>query len=508
MSQKVNIKVSAEGATKAKNELSGVNGAISKMGKAVGIASAAYFGAKGLISAFGSAIRLAGEQEAVEKKLEVALGKTSNELLNQASALQKVTTFGDEAIIGVQASIAAFTDSEEQIKKATEATLDIATAMGMDLKAAGDLVAKTLGSSTNAMSRYGINVEGAVGSTERLESLTKNVADLFGGQAKAQTDTMAGAIQQMDNAVGDAAEELGEVLAPIVITTARGLKFLAESVGSVLSRFRNFGKEVDQLIGFVPQANIELENFRETISMMSKEDLEKMNEEMKKTFKNMQIITPDIELQNQKYEILKEKLQKLIGLEALRNGIVKEELTLRREDIDFTIEKIKQNEIIQEDMRDQIKLSGALQQALSTAFDPDLGAGEAFKGFILQLLSAMQGVILASKAVSEALTFSFSGPIGIATAIGSLAALEIAKAGVRSIKFAETGFDGVVNQPTMFVTGEAGAERVQVTPLQGPNINGPKGGEVVINISAPLVDETIVDTIIPAIQKAQKMNLA
>ena len=60
----------------------------------------------------------------------------------------------------------------------------------------------------------------------------------------------------------------------------------------------------------------------------------------------------------------------------------------------------------------------------------------------------------------------------------------------------------------MFVTGEAGAERVQVTPLQGPNINGPKGGGVVINISAPLVDETIVDTIIPAIQKAQKMNLA
>jgi hypothetical protein len=79
---------------------------------------------------------------------------------------------------------------------------------------------------------------------------------------------------------------------------------------------------------------------------------------------------------------------------------------------------------------------------------------------------------------------------------------------VRSIEFAETGFDGVVNQPTMFVTGEAGAERVQVTPLQGPNINGPKGGGVVINISAPLVDETIVDTIIPAIQKAQKMNLA
>jgi hypothetical protein len=170
--KKLNIKVSTTGAGKAKQEIGGLNGAISKMGKAVGIASAAYFGARGLISGFSSVIRLAGEQEQAEKKLEVALGKTSTALLNHASALQKMTAFGDEAIIGVQSSLAAFIKDEEQIKKATEATLDMAVAMGMDLKAAGDLVAKTLGSSTNAMSRYGIQVEGAVGSTERPASRT------------------------------------------------------------------------------------------------------------------------------------------------------------------------------------------------------------------------------------------------------------------------------------------------------------------------------------------------
>ena len=31
---------------------------------------------------------------------------------------------------------------------------------------------------------------------------------------------------------------------------------------------------------------------------------------------------------------------------------------------------------------------------------------------------------------------------------------------------------------------------------------------ITLNISAPLVDETIIDTIIPAIEKAQRMNLA
>ena len=50
--QKVNIKVTAQGAKKTQNELRGVEGAISKMGKAVGIATGAYFGARGLILTF------------------------------------------------------------------------------------------------------------------------------------------------------------------------------------------------------------------------------------------------------------------------------------------------------------------------------------------------------------------------------------------------------------------------------------------------------------------------
>jgi len=181
---------------------------------------------------------------------------------------------------------------------------------------------------------------------------------------------------------------------------------------------------------------------------------------------------------------------------------------LRRAEIDMDIEYVKVVEPTQKKIREQINLAGALSSALQTTFDPDLGAGEAFKGFVIQLMSAMQGVILASKAVSEALTFTFTGPLGVGAAIASLIALEASKAGVRSIKFAETGFDGVVNQPTMFMTGEAGAERVSVTPLTpGMNQNGPQGG-ITLNISAPLIDEHILDTIIPAIQRAQRMNLA
>ena len=187
----------------------------------------------GTFVAINKTIKAFGEQQLAEKKLETALGRTSEALLSQASALQSVTTFGDENIIQAQALIAAFTDDEEAIKAATKATLDLAAAKGMDLFAAADLVAKTLGSSTNAMSRYGIEVTGAVGSTERLDTLTKNIANTFGGQAKAQADTMTGSIQQMSNAVGDAAEAIGETLSPAVIMVANVVKVFAESIGDL-----------------------------------------------------------------------------------------------------------------------------------------------------------------------------------------------------------------------------------------------------------------------------------
>jgi len=239
--QKVNIDIRTRGAKKSKQDISGLSSSIGSLGRSALNAGAAYFGARGLIQGLMESTRLAGVQEQAEKSLEVALGKRSQALLDQASALQKVTTFGDEAIIGVQASLAAFLDSEEQIKLATEATLDLSVAMGMDLKSAGDLIAKTLGSSTNAMSRYGVEVKGAVGSTERIESLTNNVAKLFGGQAAAQAQTYAGSVQQLKNQLGDMGEQIGRIVIPVFEELAPHLRTAID----FWSKYLDVGRETE-----------------------------------------------------------------------------------------------------------------------------------------------------------------------------------------------------------------------------------------------------------------------
>ena len=57
---------------------------------------------------------------------------------------------------------------------------------------------------------------------------------------------------------------------------------------------------------------------------------------------------------------------------------------------------------------------------------------------------------------------------------------------------------------------ESGAEKVSIQPLAGQKKKAASsgGGNITINISAPLVDDTIVDVIIPKIKEAAKLNLA
>ena len=512
--QKVNIDIQTQGAKQSKDELSSLTGAINKVGKAAGIATAAYFGAKGLISAFSGVIEASARQEQAEKALEVALGRTSKSLLDQASALQQVTTAGDEAIIEQQAFLGSLEFTEDQIKRIIPVALDLSAATGISLESAVRNTAKTFSGLAGELGELVPQLRELTQEEMKAGKAVEVLGELFEGQASKQAETLAGSLVQMSNAVGDAGEAIGSLLAPSVIRVAGGIKTLAEGVGDLIERFKGFGKEVDGVL--IDDKTTEIEKFRESIKGLSSEELLELNEQLVGTEGSLSLATDQTNLLIEKNKILidtytkiveaqqaqKEKIEELGGTIQITNEI-------RRSDLDMDLKKVANFEIIKKDMRDQINLSQNLANALQTAFDPELGAGEAFKGFILQIMSSMQGVILASKAMSEALAFAFVPGVGAAGSVAALLALEAAKAGVRSIKFAETGFDGIVNSPTMFVTGESGAERVQVTPLQGPNINGPKGGgEITINISAPLVDETVVESIIPAIEKAQRQNLA
>lgn len=184
--------------------------------------------------ALGASVKKALDLYAVQEKAEKTLGAAMKQAgtftqaaykhnLEYASSLQQMTTFGDEAILGVQKQLTNFGAEGKVLDDLTKATLDLAAAKGIDLKSAGDLVSKSFGSSTNAMSRYGIEVTGAAGSTERAEQAVQNITKLFGGAAAAEAATFGGIMTQVSNSFGDFMETVGKVIAKVVGPLLSGL---------------------------------------------------------------------------------------------------------------------------------------------------------------------------------------------------------------------------------------------------------------------------------------------
>ena len=90
----------------------------------------------------------------------------------------------------------------------------------------------------------------------------------------------------------------------------------------------------------------------------------------------------------------------------------------------------------------------------------------------------------------------------VASGLANVAKIEEQTKKMQSVK-AATGYDDIVNAPTMFLAGEAGAERVSVTPLEGPNINGPQGGNVNITFTGNVTSQEFIENdAIPQIKEA------
>lgn len=152
------------------------------------------------------------KQIAAQSLLRNAIGYTSTALLEQASVMQRTTRFADEDVVSAQARLAMFIKEEDQIKRLVPLVADFAAAKQMDLASAADLVGKSIGSETSALSRYGISVEGAAGSTERINSLFTNMSRLVDGAASSISSVGSGPMVQMANAIDDQKEKLGEYI--------------------------------------------------------------------------------------------------------------------------------------------------------------------------------------------------------------------------------------------------------------------------------------------------------
>ena len=322
----------------------------------------ASFGFALVAGSIGKVLKLYGEQEKAILKLNNALGFNSTMLQEQASALQDITGIGDEVIIQSQAMLASFVRNEDAVSGLTVAALDLSAALGLDLNSASNLLGKTIGSTTNSLSRYGISVTGAANSTERIESLIENVNILFGDTAKIAGSATTGALNKLSASLGDFLETLGELLVSVGFLTA---------IDVLTFSFKSLGLAVNEALSFIGVNNEQLQK-----GLGVSEDIVKMHNAEVQSIKSLN----DINQVRAKISSLEIEKQEQIEL-GLRNVSTamkdttqsSSSLSLVTGDVEFSMETVG---FMTDELSDKLTTNAKAGEGMAIALEKDVSASK------------------------------------------------------------------------------------------------------------------------------------
>jgi hypothetical protein len=220
-----------------------------------------------LVKGFKDSIRLATIQEDAVTRLNNSLRLTgelsraqSDELQEYASSLQRVSRFGDEVILNNLALAKSYGATNEQAKQILDASVDLASVMGIDLQSAVRNISKTIGGYSGELGE----------SIPQLKALTKEqlqagagidlIAEKFKGQGR-NLDTYGFATDQLSNSFGDLLESIGQFITknPLIISS---VKSSADAFNSIAGGLNKFAK----LLGLGDKALTEVEKIDRTIT--------------------------------------------------------------------------------------------------------------------------------------------------------------------------------------------------------------------------------------------------
>jgi hypothetical protein len=134
-------------------------------------------------------------------------------LVDFADTLEKQSKFSGEAILGVESLLASLTDlDEEGLKKATQATLDLAAVTKKDLNSAAQLLVKSVNGSEGALKKLGIEFKEGKTQAETMSNALSAINDKVGGRAQKELNTYSGAMAQAGNSFEDTLKAIGKTI--------------------------------------------------------------------------------------------------------------------------------------------------------------------------------------------------------------------------------------------------------------------------------------------------------
>lgn len=264
-----------------KKFVASLTGSIGKLGAALGAVSVVAVAAGVAIS---RAVDAASQQENAINSLNSALrinneltAETSRDLQDYASELQKVTKFGDEAVIEQLAFAQSMGASAEQSKLVVSAAADLASALNIDLNSATRNVAKTLGGFAGELGEVIPELKAL--SSEQLQAGegVQLLANRFSGAASDAVNTFSGRTTQLSNSLGDLFESIGFIItnSPILQSGIEALTTTFEALNSVV---KDLGGEPPQILSSsevkrqIQDVGAEIDAIDQKIELLSSKD--------------------------------------------------------------------------------------------------------------------------------------------------------------------------------------------------------------------------------------------
>jgi hypothetical protein len=210
--------------------------------KSIAIGALAGWGIKRVVGEFE---RLAGVQEQAEATLKQAMVSMERysegafeAMKEHASALQKVTTFGDEATLSGMKFLMTYKDiTDDLMPRASRAMLDLAALMGGDTRQAANMLGKASMGLAGELRRVGITIDEDVAKAGDFAAILSEIEKQVGGQAEALATTDAGKIQRFGNVWGDIKEKIGAAISRIHADVAEKLLPYFEQADQWLANF-------------------------------------------------------------------------------------------------------------------------------------------------------------------------------------------------------------------------------------------------------------------------------
>ena len=547
MSKIIALIAKLTGAKKTNRGLKSIDASLKKLGKSAIAAGAAFFGGRAIISGLQKSIELSAKMEGLQRGFD-NLTKSAGFSTQAFNKLQKATdgTMSSFDLMkqANNAMLLGIFESDDQMAKMFDTAQRLAQALGKDAAFGIESLVTGMGRQSKLMlDNLGIMVKAEDAYKRYAAELHKSVSELTDMERKqafvneamkeanklvkslgAEQLTTADAINQMKTAVSDTSIIIGDLLSPAVISIATGFKGAAEAVSEYITQLKLSNTELEGIVDteeriavieakLIEARKMSITSERDGLVIKSKvqektELIAGLEEQLAiAKMGNFAVFSPEeqahldrLQATIDKEKAHSEEWNKLAEIQAEEPEILGD---IKASEAELAFQR-KESAAAQEVIQNKLKEMKLEEMALVAkgASTMQSGIESVIRGYVMEAVAGHIAKVLGGVPFPLNLILAAAAG-GVVNELMSSAFSQV-KA---PVSFAQGG-EFVTSGPQMIVVGDnpSGKERVQITPSeQSQSFN--QGG-VTINISAPLVDETVVDSIIPAIEKAQRLNLA